>query len=262
MMTIAEIWQPLLTELDRWAERGKRAVFWLRDDDAVAPTQALDHLLDLADRFGIPTTLAVIPSQTKAALARRLDKSPLAQVALHGWSHSNHAPKEQKKQELGPHRAVAAMAEELRAGLLRLARLHKARVVPMLVPPWNRIDAALLPRLQSIGVSALSVFGPEEPSPVCTVNTHVDLIDWKGSRGGRDTAELIKEIVGRMRQVEQTGGATGILTHHLVHDEQAWLFLEQLFDLTARHAGCDWAPISRILQHAQKAHEKPATTGL
>ena len=35
--------------------------------------------------------------------------------------------------------------------------------------------------------------------------------------------------------------AIGVLAHHLVHDEVAWLFLERLLELTAANPACRWA---------------------
>jgi hypothetical protein len=243
----ADPWRLLERELDRWAERRQQATFWLRDDDAVEPTGALDRLLDLTAGKSIPLTLAVIPEKTTDALARRLAQHPLTLVAQHGWSHRNHARAGEKTQELGAHRPAEVVLAELRSGVLHLSRLHGARFVPLLVPPWNRIDPALLHHLDGIGLSALSVFGSEKPGPVLSINTHVDLIDWKGTRGGREPAALVKEIVARMQHVAGTDAAVGILSHHLDHDEPAWTFLAELFERTARHPACRWAAVSAFL---------------
>ncbi len=91
-MTIASIWQTLADRLDRLQEAGESVDFWLRDDDAVEPTTALHRLLDLTDRFSVPVTLAVIPAGTDERLSRCLADRPLVDVAVHGWSHQNHAP--------------------------------------------------------------------------------------------------------------------------------------------------------------------------
>ena len=53
-------WTAFSNELDRWQEAGRTAAFWWRDDDAIAPTAALDRLA--ATGAGIPKTLAVIPA--------------------------------------------------------------------------------------------------------------------------------------------------------------------------------------------------------
>ena len=226
--------------LDRMAETGDKIRLWLRDDDAVEPSGALDRLLELTAARTVPTTLAVIPEHTGAALAHRLETAPQVSVAVHGWSHRNYAPEGEKKQELGPHRPAETVLAELKAGFDKLSALHTTRFIPMLVPPWNRIAATLLPQLTALGFTSLSVFGQErEGSPIPLVNTHIDVIDWHGTRGGRPTPELLGELA------EWVGGshtppAIGVLTHHLVHDEAAWDFLEALFAITVGHPACEW----------------------
>jgi len=141
--------------------------------------------------------------------------------------------------------------DELRTGATRLAGLHGQRFTGFLVPPWNRIDPTLLPHLPGLGFAGLSTFGPELAAPIRLINTHIDLIDWKSTRGGRETAALVTDIVNRLRQVFDDGGAVGILTHHLVHDAAAWNFLERLFDLTSRHRACIWMPVTALLSNSR-----------
>jgi len=241
-----EFWEPLSAELDRWERCGKQARFWLRDDDTVVPTDALDRLLALADAYSVPITLAVIPKESGPELAAQLKNAPGISVALHGWSHTNHAPAGEKKQEFGLHRGADVVLDELRRGATHLATLHGERFTSVLVPPWNRIDPQLLPHLSGLAISGISTFGPEREMPLPVINTHVDLIDWKGKRGGRKTADLVVDIVHRLRQVFDNGGTVGILTHHLVHDEVAWQFLERLLRLTCQHENCAWNSISEL----------------
>jgi hypothetical protein len=238
------IWQPLTAELERWKLAGQSADFWLRDDDAVEPTTPLDRLLVLTGRFGIPVTLAVIPALTGEALANCLAKAPHAAVAVHGWSHTNYAPEGQKKQELGSHRPRDVVLDELSRGLSLLTHLHGKRAIPMLVPPWNRIDAGLIPDLGSIGFTALSVYGPARPAPLSVINTHIDLMDWHGTRGCRDHAVLVQDIVAQLDRAFTSGGPVGLLTHHLVHDKAAWTFLEGLFEVTSGRA-CNWRSVAK-----------------
>ena len=230
----------LIKALDRLATAGRTVKLWLRDDDAVSPSTALDTLLAMTAASGVPVTLAVIPQDTGAELANRLDQAPHASVAVHGWSHANHAPGSEKKQELGSHRPTDVVLSDLKAGFDKLQRLHGQRFVPMLVPPWNRIAADLLPRLEAEGFALLSVFGRERPgSPIPLVNTHVDIMDWHGTRGGRPMPVLFQELAD---QIESTDPAPiiGVLTHHLVHDAAAWEFLDRLFAIAAAHPACQW----------------------
>ncbi|SOC35540.1 hypothetical protein SAMN05892877_101407 [Rhizobium subbaraonis] len=242
-----DAWQPLMGELDRWRQAGRAATFWLRDDDAVEPTPALERLLALTANHSVPLALAVIPAFTGEALAERLLPARHVEVTVHGWSHENFAPAGEKKQELGAHRPADHVLASLEQGFVRLRQLHGPRLTPVLVPPWNRIDPALIPSLGGIGLQALSVFGPEKDRGLPAVNTHVDVMDWHGTRGGRDTGTLALEMAARLRQVEAGEGTLGLLTHHLVHDEAVWTFLEALFVRTARHPACRWAALSTIL---------------
>jgi hypothetical protein len=230
--------------LDRMHAQGQIARFWLRDDDAEEPTPALDRLIAVTGKYDVPCLLAVIPAWTGAALAQRLETAPHIAVAVHGWAHQNHAPVTEKKRELGLHRPLPVVLAELAQGLATLQNLHGARCLPLLVPPWNRIDASVIMGLPGIGYQGLSVFGPEKPAPLAMLNTHVDLVDWQGTREGRTDAALVADI----HKALAAGIADiGFLTHHLVHDAKAWDFLDRLFALTANHPGCSWRKSCDIL---------------
>src|SRR5690606_2061069 len=75
-------------ELARWRDEGLILPVWWRDDDAVAPTPALERLLELAGRFQAPLHLAVIPEPATSELAERL-RTASAFVLTHGWRHAN-----------------------------------------------------------------------------------------------------------------------------------------------------------------------------
>ncbi|QIJ44216.1 polysaccharide deacetylase (plasmid) [Rhizobium leguminosarum] len=250
-MTDRMAWDPLRRELDRWQAAGRVARFWLRDDDAVEPTLALEMLMALAGENEVPLMLAVIPGLTGEALAVRLGEEADVAVAVHGWSHKNHAGLKAKKQELGGERPTEVVLSELREGFLLLQRLHPARFLPVLVPPWNRIDAALIPALPGLGFAALSVYGrAKQGGPLPLLNTHVDIIDWHGTRGGRSEAELVAELVAEL--CDRFAGSdepVGVLTHHLVHDAAAWDFLSALFAVTGRHPAVRWSSASELLEH-------------
>ncbi|MBB4576472.1 polysaccharide deacetylase family protein [Rhizobium lentis] len=243
-------WEPLRRELDRWRAADRVARLWLRDDDAVEPTPDLERLLALAGENGIPLTLAVIPALTGEALAARLAAEEGVAVAVHGWSHTNHAGPERKKQELGGERPAEVVLGELRAGWQLLKRLHPARFLPALVPPWNRIDAALIPALPQLAFAALSVYGrAREGGPIPLLNTHVDIIDWHGPRGGRSKEELVAELVAELRdRFAGNDEPIGVLTHHLVHDDAAWDFLADLFAVTADHPAVSWSSAATLLK--------------
>lgn len=238
----------LLDTLNAFAERGVMADLWLRDDDATEPTPELDRLIALSREFAVPMTLAVIPKPTTEELAAYLDKTEQINVAVHGWAHQNHAGPDEKKRELGLHRPLETVTGELRRGFQHLHALHESRFVPMLVPPWNRIDDAVVDQLADIGYAALSVFGPESAALLPLLNAHIDVIDWRGTRGGKDHDQLFGETAARMQVALETGRTTGILTHHLDHDESVWDFLASLFTMTANHPGCRWRSSAELLK--------------
>ncbi|MCA0272362.1 MAG: polysaccharide deacetylase family protein [Proteobacteria bacterium] len=238
----------VLQALDRRAAEGRPARLWWRDDDAVEPTAALDRMLLLSQTWQVPLALAAIPARTGAPLAERLQGENLTTVAVHGWAHRNHAPSGEKKAELGAHRPAPVVLAELAQGFDTLRGLHGPRLAPVLVPPWNRISPDVVAGLPALGFRALSVYGPPKPAPLAVINTHVDLIDWHGTRGGRPADALYAELA---RELARPGDdPIGILGHHLVHDAAAWSFLESLFELTRGHPGCRWTSLDQLLKDA------------
>src|SRR5262249_15669506 len=129
-----------------------------------------------------PLAVAVVPALANRALAQRLESEPGVDTLQHGYAHLSHAPAGEKKAELGPHRPAMVVLGELGAGWLALERLFAARALGALVPPWNRIAPFLVTTLPEIGFRGLSTFGPRRGRVpgLIKVNTHVDLVDWKG----------------------------------------------------------------------------------
>jgi peptidoglycan/xylan/chitin deacetylase (PgdA/CDA1 family) len=230
--------------LDQLAAEGRTLTLWLRDDDAVDVTPALDRLLTLCERHSVPPTLAVIPEKTGFPLVEYLARFPTVEVAVHGWSHHSYSKPPAKKQELGNDRPLPVILNEIQAGLGKLQALHGQRFIPMMVPPWNRISSEIAEQLPKLGYRSLSVFGRETSSPLPLLNTHVDIMNWRGVRGGKDAETLYEELLG---YVDQPVPALGLLTHHLVHDEAAWNFLENFLRMTAQHKACQWRRASELM---------------
>lgn len=231
-------WSALDAALDRAARRHGRVELWWRDDDAVAATPALDRLLALSARLGLPVALAVIPALAGQDLVVRLADEPLATVLVHGHAHRDHAPPGARKQELG-HRPPGDVATELSASLARIAALFGARALPVLVPPWNRIDRDLVPLLPSLGFAGLSCAGRRQPTAtpgLVVANTHLDPVAWRRGRGLADEAALLVALAADLDAMAADGPEPiGLLTHHLVHDPWVWDFVERfLVRLSAR----------------------------
>jgi hypothetical protein len=230
---------------------GLTAELWLRDDDAFKPSPSLNRLIALTAEFEIPVTLAIVPADARPALVERIAGEPHIHPVVHGWAHANHAPFWQKKQELGPHRPRAAVLNDIAAGFARLSELHGKSLVPMLVPPWNRIDPTLMDDLPALGFAALSVFGSKLRSRpnLTVVNTHVDLIDWRKNNACHDHAWLAASLAKELAVARAEGGRpVGVLTHHMVSDDQAFRFLHDLFTAVAP-ARVTWRAPSELLKN-------------
>ncbi|MDM9625291.1 polysaccharide deacetylase family protein [Rhizobium sp. S152] len=236
-----QIWAPLRQEIDRWQVAGRTARLWLRDDDAIEPTDALERLLGVTRAPAIPLTIAVVPAFAGEALAYRLGTEQHALVAVHGWSHQNHAPPNEKKQELGGHRSAEIVLGELRDGIAALRQLFPQTLLPMLVPPWNRIGADLISQLQGLGFTTLSTFGvAKADSGIRLLNTHVDVVNTRVQRGNRPHQDLVAELVRELQaRFTRDDEPVGILTHHLVHGASEWDFMARLFEET-RTPGIAW----------------------
>jgi hypothetical protein len=240
-------WDALAAELDAWAEAGTTASFWWRDDDAAEATPALDRLLDLRARLGVPLAIAAIPATAQPSLAGALGGIADIAVLQHGWAHRNHAAPGEDKIELGA-RAAWDIAAELARGRARLIEAVALPPLPVLVPPWNRIEASLLPLLPGLGYDGLSGWAARpapEPAPgLRAVNTHVDIIDWHGSRGfaGDDAAigQAVAHLAAKRSGAADADEPTGLLTHHLAHDDGGWAFIERFVAATIAHGAARW----------------------
>jgi peptidoglycan/xylan/chitin deacetylase (PgdA/CDA1 family) len=247
------IWRPVCDELSAWLSEGRTVRLWLRDDDAVADTAALRRYADLIAEYGVPGLLAVIPARATAGLADLLARHPLFDPAVHGYAHANHARAGEKAQEFPIERGIEVIRAELGLARQRLVELFGERLTGIFVPPWNRISPAVAQLLPDLGFSALSTFGNRPllgpNARLREINTHIDIIDWRGNRGGRDHAWLARELAAQLELARgQNREHVGILTHHLVHDNTAWRFLEALLALVAQRPGVVWCRASELIE--------------
>jgi len=241
------VWAPLEAELAAWAAAGRVARFWWRDDDATAPSAPLDRLLALAG--DAPLALAVIPATATDALAERLRTTDSVTVLQHGIAHTNHAAASAKKAELGADRPARALVTALVAGRRRLEVLFGPRFRPVLVPPWNRISGELVALLAHAGFAGLSTAGRQAGAPgLRQVNSHLDPIDWHGTRRCRPMDELIAEATRHLlaRRLEASDEPIGLLTHHLLDDPVTERFAADLAGIVRSHPAAAWASAAEL----------------
>lgn len=228
-------WQPLLSEFQHWRDTDMILPIWWRDDDAIAPTPALEMLTSIAHDINIPVHLAVIPKLASSALANHLHPMPMVIPLVHGWTHQNHEPKDAKKAEFGVNRPLELCLKDAEAGLYLLKKMFDTRLKPMFVPPWNRINPDLCPHLSKIGYTSLSTYSPRKSSHAAIgltqINTHLDPIAWHDGRGLISPDILVSETVKQLqdRRLGRADNAEpfGLLTHHLVHNPDIWSFVRQ-----------------------------------
>jgi predicted glycosyltransferase len=229
-------WSPVIQALGCAKDRGCPIRMWWRDDDAVADTPQLDRLLSLGRRARAGIALAVVPQRLEASLGERLREEDAAFALVHGLTHVNHAPPGQKKTEFGQNRPAAIMAAEAEQALHHAHDMLGGKLLPVFVPPWNRISPDLVRHLPASGFKALSAFTDRKAAfPVeglLQVNAHIDPIDWHGTRSLADPAFIVASLAAaidrRATGVADRDEPIGFLTHHLIHDDVIWSFCENL----------------------------------
>jgi hypothetical protein len=242
-------------ELARWADGGCEATFWWRDDDAVAMTPALAPLLELSRVHEAPVALAVVPAALDGSLVAAVASAPQCTIVQHGYAHRNHAPAGAKSRELGVDRPLGIVLAELGVGSGHLRAAFGPRFEPVLVPPWNRIDPDVVAGLPAQGFAGLSAFGPRasrEATPgVVRCNAHADPIAWRDGRRfvGADRAldAVLEHLARRRLGTADRDEPTGLLTHHLVFDADAWRFVGELFARTRRHPAARWVDVAEAM---------------
>jgi hypothetical protein len=238
----------LKAELDQWAAADREATFWWRDDDAEDADGPVRRMLDLSGETGAPVFIAVVPARALDSISEPMIACPTAIPIQHGWAHQDHSPADVKgKWELGLHRPLDIVLDELSDGWNRMSDLFGERFEPMLGPPWNRIDPALHTHLPGIGFEILSTFAPR-PAPQAApglkqVNGHCDIISWKRDRsfiGAGKTANRLAEHLQLRRTGTVQDEPTGLLTHVWINDETAWKAMRDVIDLVNSHSHARW----------------------
>jgi hypothetical protein len=230
-------WARLEAEIRR---RGG-ATFWWRDDDAALPTAALERLLGLQ----VPLALAVVPLLAVPELFQILPAR--VSVLQHGTDHVNRAGPGEKKTEFPASEDDGSALERLAKARVHLKKMAGERALPVLVPPWNRMRETLIASLPRIGLAGLSQDGKAKPvQGLKQVNTHIDIVAWHQGRGFIGEAQALSAALELMEMTSPVGW----LTHHAVHDEAAWRFLERL----ARIEGVRWASAPELFSYTAPGH--------
>ncbi len=242
-------WTPLRAELAIWRAEERQIPIWWRDDDAVGHTPELEHLIALSQEVGVPVHLAIIPAHATDGLKETVQGSDHLIPLVHGWAHVNHSPPALKKAEFGAVRDKQAVQKDIASGFEKMTDLFGANLCPIFVPPWNRVDPAYLPMFAAQGYRAISTYLPrrqiEDVPGLENINTHVDPIAWKTTRGLVRPEHLIARTVqllqDRRSGITDASEPLGYLTHHLVHDAAIWDFSRQFLSELREGPTIVWA---------------------
>lgn len=238
----------LVAELELCRADGTALALWWRNDDVTVLNDDLERLLLIPQDLDITIDLAVIPAKAESALARELTASRTCDVMQHGLWHLNHSPQGCPKSEFGAVRDQVCRLEELAYGFEILSDLFGATLLPILAPPWNRIDDALIARLPGIGLQCLSRYStkvqpPGRSSPL-VLDVQIDLYDWDRSKS-LDLQQMMLVLAERIRQNRHLSDAglltIGVLTHHEMHDATFARDLEELIRFVLAFPEVSWA---------------------
>ncbi|MGH6948483.1 MAG: polysaccharide deacetylase family protein, partial [Kiloniellales bacterium] len=133
----------------------------------------------------------------------------------------------------------------------------EGRLLPVLVPPWNRLDESLLPNLAALGFAGLSAYGPRPAAGthgLTQVNCHLDLIDWQGSRGFLGETAALALLTGHLAARREgrvdPEEPSGILSHHRDHDPETSDFLTRLLTFLAKQPGARFPATAEVFAMA------------
>ena len=174
----------LLQLLSEAAKRPRPLAFWWRDDDAETVTPALERLLLLARRHGLPLALAVVPERATEDLANRLCQASRTSVCCStAGATATTLPPARGRWSSAITVRSGEVVEELRAGFGRLTSAVSAEVSPgarSTLEPHLRRRAGRQRRYRPCG--RLSTFGPAPRDDPHQVNTHLDIFEWRPER--------------------------------------------------------------------------------
>jgi hypothetical protein len=118
---------------------------------------------------------------------------------------------------------------------LRLARerVPGPLLLPVFVPPWNRLAPTLAAALPDLGYRGLSAVPGASVPGLRRIDATLDPIDWRGSRSLLDPEALLRDLAADIAR--EPGRPVGLLTHHLAHDPAIWDFVEALLLRLLKH---------------------------
>jgi len=226
------------------------AVIFFRADDVAVPSENFSRLISLFYRYQIPLSLAVVPvwlthQRWDHLKALTGDISSLWCWHQHGWRHVNHSGKG-KKYEFGQSRTPSQIKNDLKNGMDRLKNIMGENFYPIFTPPWNRCDNNTLKQLKNLRYKALSRSSGNKmrnSEGIIEYNIDVDLHT-------RKEKDLEKGWDNLFREFKQAlaNGLCGIMIHHQLMNDQAFVFIESLFQVLAHKSEIETVHLQKLVE--------------
>lgn len=209
---------------------GEPVEVFFRDDDVDEDEATLRRMLDLFARKNVPVILGVIPARLTEAGVKLLNQfSTSIELVQHGWQHTNHELVD-RKCEFGSSRSFDEQLADIACGQARMNEAFGNHWFPAFIPPWNRCTAQTHQALDHLGFRVLSQLH-NNASPITgfsfrEISVTLDLFRWKDGAMLKPPEEILQSLMQQLAQPHPVG----IMLHHKVMNDEAFLFLELLVD--------------------------------
>jgi peptidoglycan/xylan/chitin deacetylase (PgdA/CDA1 family) len=218
------------SELQQQLATVKAVKVFFRDDDVDEDEPTLRRLLEVFAQKNAPVILGVIPAKLTNECINLLSQfASSIEIVQHGWQHVNHELTG-RKCEFGDSRSFNEQLADIARGQTRMNEAFGNHWFPAFIPPWNRCTANTHQALDQLGFRVLSKLRKDAPLTSFSfreISVTLDLFAWKNGATLKPQEELLQAIAEQLSQPQPIG----IMLHHKVMNEEAFLFLEYLLDV-------------------------------
>lgn len=208
---------------------GPVPVFFRADDIGRVDTN-FSRLMELFTDHALPLCPALVPDWLSVDSWAAIRPSPRAEAFFcwhqHGFSHVNHETTG-KKNEFGDSRSPDAVHRDIYAGKRKLEQIVGRVFMPVFTPPWNRCSRQTMQLLQELNFMALSRSINVQPPPPAGLPDLMINIDLH-TRRETDPVLGMNNLLTECRAA-LANGRMGFMLHHERMNQQAFSFLELLF---------------------------------
>lgn len=233
------------SDLQQQLMTSNRVNVFFRDDDVDTDEPTLRRLLDLFAQKNVPVILGVIPAMlTNECVELLAQFSSSIELVQHGWQHVNHELTG-RKYEFGVSRSFDEQHADIARGQARMHEAFGNNWFPAFIPPWNRCTANTHQGLEQLGFRVLSQLRKDAPITGFSfqdISVTLDLFTWKDGATLKPQEELLREVIAQLSQPH-----IGIMLHHKVMHDDAFLFLEQLLDVLRQSANVRFHKFESLL---------------